>query len=71
MLFLFVRSKKIEDETRKAKANATSNKRVAAAALRQKHMYEQELDRLAGRRITLETQVRTSFSFGGAEEGFG
>ncbi|EGF99463.1 uncharacterized protein MELLADRAFT_40270 [Melampsora larici-populina 98AG31] len=50
-------NKKIEDELRKAKANATSNKRAATAALRQKKLYEQELDRLAGRRMTLETQV--------------
>ncbi|POV96261.1 hypothetical protein PSHT_15237 [Puccinia striiformis] len=50
-------SKKIEDELRKAKANATTNKRAATAALRQKKLYEQELDRLAGRRMTLETQV--------------
>ncbi|POW04725.1 hypothetical protein PSTT_10171 [Puccinia striiformis] len=50
-------NKKIEDELRKAKANATTNKRAATAALRQKKLYEQELDRLAGRRMTLETQV--------------
>jgi len=50
-------NKKIEDELRKAKANASSNKRAATAALRQKKLYEQELDRLAGRRMTLETQV--------------
>ncbi|WFD03712.1 ESCRT-III subunit protein snf7 [Malassezia obtusa] len=48
---------KIEDEQRKAKANVTTNKRAAQAALRQKKMYETELDRLAGNRMTLETQV--------------
>ncbi|WFD35121.1 ESCRT-III subunit protein snf7 [Malassezia cuniculi] len=48
---------KIEDEQRKAKANVTSNKRAAQAALRQKKVYENELDRLAGTRMTLETQV--------------
>lgn len=53
-------SKKIEEELRKAKMNATSNKRAATAALRQKKLYEQELDRLAGRRMTLETQVSAS-----------
>ncbi|PWY98988.1 Snf7-domain-containing protein [Testicularia cyperi] len=50
-------NKKIEDEYRKAKANATTNKRAATAALRQKKAYENELDRIAGMRMTLETQV--------------
>lgn len=50
-------NKKIDDELKKAKSNATTNKRAATAALRQKKLYEQELDRLAGRRMTLETQV--------------
>ncbi|WVN85732.1 vacuolar-sorting protein SNF7 [Cryptococcus depauperatus CBS 7841] len=49
--------KKIEEEMRKAKANATSNKRLAMAALRQKKAYENELDKIAGTRLTLETQV--------------
>ncbi|KAI8448507.1 hypothetical protein BY996DRAFT_6566594 [Phakopsora pachyrhizi] len=40
-------NKKIDDELKKAKANATTNKRAATAALRQKKLYEQELDRLA------------------------
>ncbi|KAL4399407.1 ESCRT-III subunit protein Snf7 [Malassezia pachydermatis] len=48
---------KIDDELRKAKENVTTNKRAAQAALRQKKMYETELDRLAGSRMTLETQV--------------
>jgi len=51
--------KKIDDELRKAKANAVSNKTVATAALRRKKAYETELDRLAGTRLTLETQVNT------------
>ncbi|WFD07488.1 ESCRT-III subunit protein snf7 [Malassezia vespertilionis] len=50
---------KIDEEQRKAKANVTTNKRAAQAALRQKKMYETELDRLAGNRMTLETQVNT------------
>lgn len=50
-------TKKIEEELRKAKANATTNKRVATQALRQKKVYENELDSIAGRKITLETQV--------------
>lgn len=54
---------KIDDELRKAKTNVTGNKRgasmltAAQAALRQKKVYENELDRLAGTRMTLETQV--------------
>ncbi|KAI3614620.1 hypothetical protein CBS9595_003891 [Malassezia furfur] len=48
---------KIDEEQRKAKANVTTNKRAAQAALRQKKLYETELDRLAGNRMTLETQV--------------
>lgn len=50
-------TKKIDEETRKAKANVTTNKRVAQAALRQRKAYENELDRIAGTRMTLETQV--------------
>ncbi|SNX86363.1 related to SNF7 protein [Melanopsichium pennsylvanicum] len=50
-------NKKIDDELKKAKANVTTNKRVAQAALRQKKAYENELDRIAGTRMTLETQV--------------
>ncbi|GAA6000588.1 hypothetical protein JCM10207_004564 [Rhodosporidiobolus poonsookiae] len=49
--------KKIEDEVRKARAHATSNPRVAKAALRQKKVYEQELESIAGRKMTLTTQV--------------
>ena len=78
-------TKKIDDETAKAKNNATTNKRgelalskevcfegmlmlladfaVALAALRQKKVYESELDKLAGRRLTLETQVRNDKLF--------
>ena len=48
---------KFDDELRKAKEHVTNNKRAAQAALRQKKMYETELDRLAGSRMTLETQV--------------
>ncbi|KII94817.1 hypothetical protein PLICRDRAFT_96589 [Plicaturopsis crispa FD-325 SS-3] len=51
--------KKIEDETRKAKANAVSNKAVATAALRRKKAASDELDRLAGTRLQLEMQVNT------------
>ncbi|KAL1411338.1 ESCRT-III subunit protein snf7 [Vanrija albida] len=48
--------KKIEEELKKAKANI-ANKRVATAALRQKKAYEDQLDKMAGTRLTLETQV--------------
>jgi len=51
--------KKIDDEVRKARANAVSNKAVATAALRRKKAYEVEMDRLSGSRMTLETQVNT------------
>lgn len=49
--------KKIEEELKKAKANATSNKSVATAALRRKKTYEQQLEQLAGTRLTLEAQA--------------
>ncbi|KAG9009844.1 ESCRT-III subunit protein snf7 [Tulasnella sp. JGI-2019a] len=49
--------KKIDEETKKAKTNAISNKPAALAALRRKKQFETELDRLGGTRLTLETQV--------------
>jgi len=52
-------NRKIEEELKKAKANAVSNKAVATAALRRKKAHEAELDRLSGQRLTLETQVNT------------
>ncbi|KAG5646597.1 ESCRT-III subunit protein snf7 [Asterophora parasitica] len=51
--------KKIDDELKKAKANAVSNKAVATAALKRKKASELELDRLAGTRLQLEMQVNT------------
>ncbi|GLB33754.1 putative SNF7 family protein [Lyophyllum shimeji] len=51
--------KKIEDELKKARANAVSNKAVATAALKRKKASEAELDRLAGTRLQLEMQVNT------------
>ncbi|TIA68416.1 hypothetical protein E3P92_04042 [Wallemia ichthyophaga] len=50
-------NKKIDEELKKAKSNATTNKRLATAALRQKKAFEGELDRIAGTRLTLESQV--------------
>jgi len=51
--------KKIDEEVKKAKANAVSNKTAATAALRRKKASEQELDRLSGTRLQLEMQVNT------------
>ncbi|KAF5321698.1 hypothetical protein D9619_000323 [Psilocybe cf. subviscida] len=51
--------KKIEEETKKARTNAVSNKAVAMAALKRKKVTETELDRLAGTRLQLEMQVNT------------
>jgi charged multivesicular body protein 4 len=51
--------KKIEEETKKARANAVSNKAVAMAALKRKKVTETELDRMAGTRLQLEMQVNT------------
>lgn len=76
--------KKIDDEMKKARANATTNKRcmselpralplivllantdglesVATAALRQKKAHENELDKMMGTRLTLETQVSYTY----------
>lgn len=51
--------KKIEEETKKARANAVSNKTVATAALKRKKMNEMELNRLGESRLHLEMQVNT------------
>ncbi|KAI0729327.1 Snf7-domain-containing protein [Fomitopsis betulina] len=51
--------KKIEEEMKKARANAVTNKPAATAALRRKKATEQELDRLQGTRFQLEMQVNT------------
>ncbi|KAK0536892.1 ESCRT-III subunit protein snf7 [Tilletia horrida] len=50
-------NKKIDDETRKAKAAVSTNKQAAQAALRRKKQYENQLERIYGTRMTLETQV--------------
>jgi len=52
-------NRKIEEELKKAKANAVGNKNVATAALRRKKAHETELDRISGQRLTLETQINT------------
>ncbi|KAK0468244.1 Snf7-domain-containing protein [Desarmillaria tabescens] len=51
--------KKIDEDLKKAKANAVSNKPVATQALKRKKANELELDRLAGTRLQLEMQVNT------------
>lgn len=51
--------KKIDEELKKAKANAVSNKAVATQALRRKKASEAEVDRLAGQRLQLEMQINT------------
>ncbi|KAK0486847.1 Snf7-domain-containing protein [Armillaria novae-zelandiae] len=51
--------KKIDEDLKKAKANAVSNKAVATQALKRKKASELELDRLAGTRLQLEMQVNT------------
>ena len=54
-------NKKIEEEVAKAKAalaqGGANGKRVATNSLRQKKMHEAELEKIAGTRVTLETQV--------------
>ncbi|GJE85002.1 Snf7-domain-containing protein [Phanerochaete sordida] len=51
--------KKIEEELKKARENAVSNKAAATAALKRKKVQEQELERLQGTRFQLEMQVNT------------
>lgn len=51
--------KKVDEEMKKAKTNAVTNKTIATAALRRKKAYETELERLAGTRLQLEMQVNT------------
>ncbi|KAI0723111.1 Snf7-domain-containing protein [Earliella scabrosa] len=51
--------KKIDEEMKKAKANAVSNKAAATAALRRKKVTEQELERLQNTRFQLEMQINT------------
>ncbi|KAL5636219.1 hypothetical protein ACGC1H_004887 [Rhizoctonia solani] len=49
--------RKIDEELKKAKANAVNNKTAATAALRRKKVHEAELEKLYGQRMTLETQL--------------
>jgi charged multivesicular body protein 4 len=49
--------RQIDEQLKKAKANAVTNKKAATDALRSKKRLETELDRISGTRQTLETQV--------------
>jgi len=49
--------KKMDEELKKAKANAVSNKTAATAALRRKKALETDLDRIGGTRLQLENQI--------------
>jgi len=51
--------KKIDEELKKAKANAVSNKAIATQALRRKKQNEAEMTRLNGQRMQLEQQINT------------
>jgi charged multivesicular body protein 4 len=51
--------KRIDEELKKAKANAVSNKAVATQALRRKKQSEAEMERLNGQRLQLESQINT------------
>ncbi|KAI0347088.1 Snf7-domain-containing protein [Trametopsis cervina] len=51
--------KRIDEDLKKAKANAVTNKAVATAALKAKKAKEQELERLQGTRFQLEMQINT------------
>ncbi|KAF9452503.1 Snf7-domain-containing protein [Macrolepiota fuliginosa MF-IS2] len=51
--------KKIDEEHKKARASAVSNKAVATQALKRKKAAETELDRLGATRLQLELQVNT------------
>jgi charged multivesicular body protein 4 len=48
---------KIDAELRLARENATKNKRSALMALKRKKQYEDQIERISGTRMTIETQV--------------
>jgi len=48
---------KVQKELVIAKQNATKNKRTALAALKRKRAYESQMEKMAGARSTIETQV--------------
>ncbi|CAG8442762.1 7964_t:CDS:2 [Ambispora gerdemannii] len=48
---------KIDAELEIAKRNATGNKRAALMALKRKKQYENQIEKISGARLTIETQV--------------
>ncbi|KAJ3084708.1 ESCRT-III subunit protein snf7 [Quaeritorhiza haematococci] len=48
---------RIDNELKIAKANASKNKRVALMALKRKKAYEDQINKIMGSRMTLETQM--------------
>ncbi|KAJ2704209.1 ESCRT-III subunit protein snf7 [Coemansia sp. IMI 203386] len=48
---------KMDNEEQVARANVTKNKRVALAALKRKKILQDQLDKIMGSRMTIETQV--------------
>ncbi|RUP43055.1 Snf7 family [Jimgerdemannia flammicorona] len=48
---------KAENEYKIAKLNATKNKRVALMALKRKKAFDQQIEKISGARMTMETQV--------------
>jgi len=49
--------RKVEKELQLAKQNATKNKRAAMMALKRKKTYESQMDKIAGARMTIDTQL--------------
>eukprot|EP01102_Stenamoeba_stenopodia_P014518 TRINITY_DN482_c0_g1_i1.p1 TRINITY_DN482_c0_g1~~TRINITY_DN482_c0_g1_i1.p1 ORF type:complete len:222 (-),score=66.96 TRINITY_DN482_c0_g1_i1:91-756(-) len=49
--------KKIQKEIEFARANASKNRRAALLALKRKKLYEQQIEKIEGTRMTIETQV--------------
>ncbi|EIW66541.1 vacuolar-sorting protein SNF7 [Tremella mesenterica] len=51
--------RQIDEAEDRARKNATTNKRLALTALRQKKAAEADMERIAGTRLTIEAQVNT------------
>jgi len=49
--------KRVEKEIQTAKQNAQKNRRGALMALKRKKLYENQIEKMAGARLTIETQV--------------
>ncbi|KAJ2016804.1 ESCRT-III subunit protein snf7 [Coemansia sp. RSA 455] len=48
---------KIDNELKIARTNATSNRRVALLALKRKKLYDNQLEKMSGTRMTIEAQA--------------